>query len=101
MSKQKQAAQRELTPLEKLGLRVSAMINSPKAQLEREVTIHRLDTDPDEAWGGVLELLREEQGLALDCNEDGSITLRWGVPGADDERIEEAERLELVDVSPF
>lgn len=31
---------RELTPLERLGLRVSAMIQAPKAQIDRRVVIH-------------------------------------------------------------
>ncbi|TBW07881.1 DUF1654 domain-containing protein [Azotobacter chroococcum] len=73
---QKQQPQ-ELTPLERLGLRVSSMINAPIAQLERQVTIHRLDTDPDDAWDGVLELLAETDGLEMATNEDGSVTLKW------------------------
>jgi hypothetical protein len=74
----------ELTPLEKLGLRVSSMINAPKAQLERRVTIHRLDTDPDEAWEAVIELLVETDGLEMSCNSDGAITLKWDRSAGDD-----------------
>ena len=77
MAKQKAPQQpRELTPLEKLGLRVSAMINSPKAQLDRQVTIHRMDTDPDEAWQAVLELLLEEDALEVTLNDDGTVANR-------------------------
>ena len=32
-----------MTAIERLGLRVSAMIGSPKAQLERRAVVHRLD----------------------------------------------------------
>lgn len=80
MAKQKtskQSERRELTGLEKLGLRVSAMINSPKAQLERRATIHRLDTDSDEAWDGVMELLAETDGLEMTVIEEGVVELRW------------------------
>lgn len=73
----KQQERRELTGLERLGLRVSTMINSPKAQLDRRVTIHRLDTDSDEAWDGVMELLGEEDGIDMTFNDDGTVTLRW------------------------
>lgn len=92
MAKQKAQQQpRELTALEKLGLRVSAMINSPKAQLDRQVTIHRMDTDHDEAWQAVLELLLEEDALEVTLNDDGSVTLRWALAGEGDQVVEEGE----------
>lgn len=87
MAKQKPAKQqerRELTGLERLGLRISSMINAPKAQLERRVTIHRLDTDTDEAWDGVMELLAETDGLEMTFNDDGSVSLRWHLESDED-----------------
>lgn len=54
-------------------------INAPKAQLERAVTVHRLDTDTDEAWEAVMELIAEEDGVELIFNDDGSVTLRWAL----------------------
>ncbi|MBN0626619.1 DUF1654 domain-containing protein [Pseudomonas aeruginosa] len=51
---QKKQDAKPMAPVEKLGLRISEMINSPKAQDLRRVTIHRLDTDPDEAWEQVI-----------------------------------------------
>ncbi|NQD59618.1 DUF1654 domain-containing protein, partial [Pseudomonas sp. CM25] len=53
MAKQKKStpqARQEMTALERLGLRVSSMINHPIAQSQRWVTIHRLDTDGDMEW---------------------------------------------------
>ncbi|WP_156351378.1 DUF1654 domain-containing protein, partial [Pseudomonas sp. NBRC 111121] len=53
MAKQKTStpqARQEMTALERLGLRVSSMINHPIAQSQRWVTIHRLDTDGDMEW---------------------------------------------------
>lgn len=81
----------EFTPLERLGLRVSSMINAPKAQLERQVTIHRLDTDPDEAWEGVIELLAETDGLEICRNSDGTITLKWDRSAGEDTEVCEDE----------
>ncbi|MCV6328505.1 DUF1654 domain-containing protein [Pseudomonas aeruginosa] len=81
MRSQKKAQQRrdELTATDRLGLRVAAMISSPKAQLERAVTVHQLDTDPDEAWESVMGLISEEDGVELIFNDDGSVTLRWSI----------------------
>lgn len=73
---QKQQAY-EVTPTERLGMRVSAMINSPKVQELGKVTIHRLDSDPAEAWDAVMEVLAETDGIDLVFNDDGTVTLRW------------------------
>lgn len=94
MAKQKspeRQAKRELTGLERLGLRVSMMINSPRSQLERCVTVHRLDTDSADDWAAVLELLAEEDAVAVTPNEDGSVTLRWHLPTGEDRAVEEGE----------
>lgn len=102
MAKQKAQQQpRELTALEKLGLRVSAMINSPKAQLDRQATIHRMDTDPDEAWQAVLELLLEEDALEVTLNDDGTVTLRWALAGEGDQVVEEGELVAVEGDAPF
>lgn len=99
MAKQKTEpdARHELTSLERLGLRVSAMINAPRAQLERCVTIHRLDTDTDEAWNGVMELLAEEPGIDMTHNDDGTVTLRWALESDGDARVEEGDDLVALD----
>ncbi|UVL26779.1 DUF1654 domain-containing protein [Pseudomonas donghuensis] len=70
-------ARQEMTGLERLGLRVSSMINHPIAQLQRWVTIHRLDTDGDSEWEEVMGLLSETPELDLTFNDDGSVTVRW------------------------
>lgn len=88
MAKQKkQQEARKPTAAERLGLRVSAMINAPRSQLERRVVIHRLDDDPDEAWNSVLELLNETDGLDLTFNDDGTVLLQWDKPADDDQVI--------------
>lgn len=98
--KTQQQEPRELTGLEKLGLRVSAMINSPKAQLERQARIHKLDTDTDEAWAEVMDLLGETDGLHLEFADDGDVIVRWDAPAAD-ERVADVEEVAPEEVAPF
>ena len=85
------AAQRvEMSGVERLSLRVSEMINHPVAQIQRWVTIHRLDTDGDREWDEVLGIIAETDELELTLNDDGSVTVRWeelektGTPGVDE-----------------
>ncbi|MFL1477481.1 DUF1654 domain-containing protein [Pseudomonas grimontii] len=81
MAKQKGApagsARAEMTGMERLGLRVSSMINHPVAQAQRWVTIHRLDNDGDREWEEVLGVIAETDELELTLNDDGSVTVRW------------------------
>ncbi|MDU9394566.1 DUF1654 domain-containing protein [Pseudomonas sp. zfem002] len=86
----------EITSLERLGLRVSAMINSPLAQLGRRVLIHRLDTDSDEDWDAIMELLAETDGLDMTFCDDGSVILQWDAPSDDDLMIDREVELGLV-----
>lgn len=90
------APREELTSLERLGLRVSAMINSPLAQLGRKVLIHRLDTDSDQDWDAIMELLSETDGLDMTFCDDGSVILQWDAPTDDDRVIEREAELDLV-----
>lgn len=79
-----------LTGMERLSLRVSEMINHPIAQLQRWVTIARLDSDGDREWHEVLGILADTDELELSHNDDGSVTVRWeepekkGRPGVDE-----------------
>ncbi|MCO7634097.1 DUF1654 domain-containing protein [Pseudomonas guariconensis] len=85
------SSREELTSLERLGLRVSAMINSPLAQLGRRVLIHRLDTDCDQDWDAIMEILSETDGLDMTFCDDGSVILQWEKPVDDDRTIEREE----------
>jgi hypothetical protein len=95
MAKQKKGQTNEraaLTGLERLGLRVTAMIQSPMAQLNRSVLIHRLDTDEDEAWDGVMGLLRETDGLHLLFDDEGNVLVSWD-QGEEGDRVIEPEEI--------
>ena len=71
------AARQEMSGMERLGLRVSSMINHPVAQAQRWVTIHRLDTDGDREWEEMLGVIADTDELELTLNDDGSVTVRW------------------------
>lgn len=76
-AKATQAVRVDMSGVERLGLRVSEMINHPVAQTRRWVTIHRLDTDGDREWEEVLGVIAETAELELTLNDDGSVTVRW------------------------
>lgn len=84
--------------IDRLRLRVSAMINSPKAQADRRATIWRLDTDTDEAWTQVMDELAETDGLVVTKLEDGTVVLEWqpGEEGDDAGTGEERHVEEMV-----
>ncbi|HBO3290746.1 TPA: DUF1654 domain-containing protein [Pseudomonas aeruginosa] len=67
----------QVSPVEKVRLRVSAMISSPRAQAERRASIWKAQGDSEEAWQQVLEELAETEGLEMTRNEDGTVLLTW------------------------
>ncbi|HDS1058225.1 DUF1654 domain-containing protein [Pseudomonas putida] len=105
MAKQNKTAptqQRQgMTALERLGLRMSNMINHPKAQEQRWVAIHRLDTDGDAEWGEMMRLLGETDGLEITHLEDGGIKIEWEMQSDEDREapVDELEALE--EEAPF
>lgn len=98
---QKPVVRQEISGMERLGLRVSSMINHPVAQVQRWVTIHRLDTDGDREWEEVMALLSETDGIDMTFNDDESVTLRWEA-SAEEDHVMEVDDLETVEESaPF
>ncbi|KTC28022.1 hypothetical protein AO239_12235 [Pseudomonas sp. ICMP 19500] len=96
----KPVARHEVSGIERLGLRVSGMINHPIAQERRMVTIHRLDNDGDREWEEVMGLLSETDGIDMTFNDDESVTLRWESSDGD-EGAAEVEREPELEVAPF
>ena len=105
MAKQNKTAptqQRQgMTAIERLGLRVSNMINHPKAQEQRWVAVHRLDTDGDAEWDEIMRVLGETDGLEITQLEEGEVKIEWEMPSEQDREaaIEELEVLE--EEAPF
>ncbi|WP_338500995.1 DUF1654 domain-containing protein [Pseudomonas poae] len=96
----KQEQKPEMTGLERLGLRVSSMINHPVAQAQRWVTIHRLDTDGEREWEEVMGVLSDTDGIDMTFNDDGTVTLRWELIAREDQSVEVAESA-IEKVAPF
>jgi len=98
--KNSEAGQKPMSGMERLGLRVSSMINHPIAQLDRSVTIHRLDTDGQREWDELLTILSDTDGIDMTINdEDESITLEWEA-ASDEDRAVEADDVELAEPLP-
>lgn len=89
----------EMSGIERLGLRVSSMINHPVAQVQRWVTIHRLDKDGEREWEEVMGLLSETDGIDMTYNDDESVTLKWEASADEDRPVEVAEEFE--EPAPF
>ncbi|MFV3288491.1 DUF1654 domain-containing protein [Pseudomonas sp. NY11955] len=100
---QKQQEKVVMSGVERLGLRVSSMINHPAAQQQRWVTIHRLDTDGDREWEEVMGILKETDGIEMEFNEeDVSVTLRWEAFSDEDPQAEtQDEFVALEESAPF
>jgi hypothetical protein len=96
---EKPVARQEISGIERLGLRVSSMINHPVAQAQRWVTIHRLDTDGDREWEEVIGLLCETDGIEITFNDDESVTLKWEASADEDRPVEVHEPEE--EAAPF
>lgn len=96
---EKPAVRHEVSGIERLGLRVSSMINHPVAQIQRWVTIHRLDTDGEREWEEVMGLLSETDGIDMTFNDDESVTLRWEASAVEGRPVEVYEPVE--EPAPF
>lgn len=96
---EKQAERKEMSGIERLGLRVSSMINHPAAQAQRWVNVHRLDTDGDREWEEVMGVLSEVDGIEMTFNDDESVTLKWEADAEEDRPVEVYEPVE--EPAPF
>lgn len=100
MSSQHKTEDQAMSEVERLGLRIAEMINSPRAQERCAALIHRLDTDSDQAWEAVMELLAETDGIDMTFQDDGGVLLEWVKPTDEDRVVEQAE-VETVEAAPF
>lgn len=105
-SKQVEQKSKGVSDVDKLRLRISAMINGPRAQSLCRATIWRLESDSDQAWSQVMEELGETAGLVMTENEDGTVTLQWEAAieedGAGEERYVEEMVVKRIEApAPF
>lgn len=81
--------------VDRLRLRISEMIHSPRAQAAHRATIWRIDSDTDQAWSQVMGELSETDGLEVTHNDDGTVQLQW--TAADQEEEMPPEDVSYVD----
>ncbi|MEO8644606.1 DUF1654 domain-containing protein [Pseudomonas sp.] len=91
----------EVSGVQRLGMRVSSMINHPVAQTQRWVTIHRLDTDGAREWEEVMGLLSETDGIDMIFNDDESVTLKWEASAEEDRPLGLEETSIEEELAPF
>ena len=100
--KNKTAVRTEMSGVERLGLRVSAMINSPRAQDRCAALIHRMETDQDAEWDEVMGRIAETDGVNMIFQDDGGVLLEWEAP-SDEDRVLDVGEVEALEeeVAPF
>jgi hypothetical protein len=98
--KTKPAVRDEMSGVQRLGLRVSGMINHPFAQTQRWVKIHRLDTDGDREWDEVMSVLSETDELDITFDNDGAVTVNWEAIADEDRPVDVQEEAEE-EAAPF
>ncbi len=89
MAKQKNSMpveRNEISAIEKLGLRMSSMINSPRAQERCSALVHRLDSDQDAEWDEVMDLIAQTDGVSMVFQNDGGVLLEWE-PASEEDRV--------------
>lgn len=87
--------------MERLSLRVSSMINSPRARERCSALIHRLDSDQDVDWDEVMGRIAEIDGVNMIFQDDGGVLLEWE-PLSDEDRVLEIGEVEQIEeAAPF
>lgn len=76
----KKAAVRQPSSYELMGARIQKIINSPKAQQARDVTIHRSPDESEADWARFLEEVAESENVKVEHVDSDGVRLTWTVP---------------------
>ncbi|QQE90242.1 DUF1654 domain-containing protein [Azotobacter chroococcum] len=76
----KKTAVRQPSSYELMGARIQKIINSPKAQQARDVTIQRLPDEPEADWARFLEEVAEAENVKIDPVGSDGVRLTWTLP---------------------
>lgn len=68
---------RQPSSFELLARRVQQIICSPRAQVERQANITRLDDESEDDWRALLDQIGEEENVRMTLRTDGSVHLAW------------------------
>lgn len=83
MARAKTATPPAPSPYDLIGVRLQAIISSPKAQREKLAVLSRLPDEPECDWEQVLSDLADIDNVRVARQDDGSIQIRWVVPRED------------------
>ncbi|SEJ47357.1 Protein of unknown function [Azotobacter beijerinckii] len=75
----KKTEARQPSSYELMGGRIQKIINSPKAQRARDVTIHRLPDESATDWARFLEEVAEAENVRVQHIEGDGVRLTWTV----------------------
>ncbi|GAB3482191.1 DUF1654 domain-containing protein [Azotobacter salinestris] len=76
----KKTAVRQSSSYELMGARIQKLINSPKAQQARDVTVHRLPEESAADWSRFIEEVAEAENVRVEYVEGDGVRLTWTVP---------------------
>ncbi|TKD30009.1 DUF1654 domain-containing protein [Azotobacter chroococcum] len=76
----KKTTVRQPSSYELMGARIQKIINSPKAQQARDVTVHRLPDEPAADWARFLEDVAESENVKIEHVDSDGVRLTWTVP---------------------
>ncbi|HEX8594224.1 MAG TPA: DUF1654 domain-containing protein [Pseudomonas sp.] len=65
------------TTLEILGGRIKAVINSPRAQLARQIVITKAADEAQEDWDEIVEAISDTEGVTVLRQEHGGVHIAW------------------------
>lgn len=68
----------EMTPYDRLTLRVSRLVNQARGLIDKHVHVERLDAAAED-WELLIEAIGETEGVIVAHRDDGSIDLFWKV----------------------
>jgi hypothetical protein len=71
------------TSMEILGARLQKAINSPVAQKERAVVIHKAADESQDDWDLIIEAITETDGVYVTFLDDVGVRIFWDVPDKD------------------
>lgn len=69
--------QRQLSSYHRLVRRVSLVITTPRAQVERQADLAPQPGDRPEDWERLIDEIQTAEGVALTKRPDGSVHVRW------------------------
>lgn len=66
-----------------LGMRLQAIINSPKAQKSKSALLEKLPGDRPEDWDQLIDDISENDNVTIAHRDDGNIQIFWTPPQED------------------